>query len=290
MHSTPVLPPRVVVLGAGFVGGALSRRLMQAGADVLALGRAKIDLLSDGAAAALAALLRPTDTLVVVSAEAPVKTAAMLERNIRMAAAVCAAFEMVMPAHVVYVSSDAVYGDSTAPLDEASPAEPGSLHGTMHLARELMLKNTYRGPLAIVRPTLIYGAADPHNGYGPNKFIRLALQGEDIVLFGDGEERRDHVLVDDVAEVLALVVLHRSHGIVNAATGTVTSFNDLAHQVVTLAGRKNQVRSTPRSGPMPHGGYRAFDAAVTKAAFPGFSYTKVADGLAKTHRAMAART
>ena len=28
--------------------------------------------------------------------------------------------------------------------------------------------------LCIVRPTLVYGANDPHNGYGPNKFIRLA--------------------------------------------------------------------------------------------------------------------
>jgi nucleoside-diphosphate-sugar epimerase len=40
---------------------------------------------------------------------------------------------------------------------------------------------------------------DPHNGYGPNRFRRLAAAGQEIVLFGGGEERRDHVLVDDVA-------------------------------------------------------------------------------------------
>ena len=95
----------------------------------------------------------------------------------------------------------AVYGDEPLPLSEASAAAPGSLHGAMHLARELAFKAELKAPLAVLRPTLIYGAADPHNGYGPNRFRRLANEGTDIVLFGEGEERRDHVAVDDVAEL-----------------------------------------------------------------------------------------
>jgi len=49
-------------------------------------------------------------------------------------------------------------------------------------------------PLAILRPTLVYGAGDPHNGYGPNRFRRLASANQPIVLFGEGEERRPAVL------------------------------------------------------------------------------------------------
>src|SRR5258708_20458707 len=71
------------------------------------------------------------------------------------------------------------------------------MHGIMHLARELMLNATVKAPLAVVRSTLIYGEGDPHNGYGPNRFRRLAAAGQEIVLFGEGEERRDHVLIDD---------------------------------------------------------------------------------------------
>jgi UDP-glucose 4-epimerase len=41
-----------------------------------------------------------------------------------------------------------------------------------------------------VRSTLIYGEGDPHNGHGPNRFRRLAAAGQEIVLFGEGEERR----------------------------------------------------------------------------------------------------
>ncbi len=73
----------------------------------------------------------------------------------------------------------------------------------------------------MLRPTLIYGAADPHNGYGPNRFCRLAAAGEEIVLFGEGEERRDHVAVEDVAEIAFRVLMRRSRGVLNLATGDV---------------------------------------------------------------------
>jgi hypothetical protein len=39
------------------------------------------------------------------------------------------------------------------------------------------------------------------------------------------------------------------------------------------------VRGTPRQGEMPHGGYRPFDIAACRRAFPDFRYTSLADGL-----------
>ena len=153
------------------------------------------------------------------------------------------------------------------------------MHGTMHLARELMLKATVKAPLAVVRSTLIYGEGDPHNGYGPNRFRRLAAAGQEIVLFGEGEERRDHVLVDDVAEIVCRVIEHRSRGTLNIATGEVYSFRDIAERVAAMAKPVVAVRGTPRQGEMPHGGYRPFDIAACRRAFPDFRYTSLADGL-----------
>ena len=150
----------------------------------------------------------------------------------------------------------------------------------MHLARELMLKDAVKGPLAILRPTLIYGAGDPHNGYGPNRYRRLARAGEDIVLFGEGEERRDHVDVRDVAQLIRLIAFHRSAGVLNAATGTVTSFRKIAEMVVALSGNEVAIKGSPRQGDMPHNGYRPFDPTLTATAFPAFRYTSLADGLA----------
>jgi nucleoside-diphosphate-sugar epimerase len=289
-NPTPVPPTRVVVLGAGgFVGGQAAARLEADGIPVLRLSRAEIDLLAQGAAEKLAGLLKPEDCLVVVSAMAPCKNAAMLADNITMMSTVCSALEQSPVAHVIYISSDAVYSDSDGPLGEDSVTAPDNLHGIMHVARELMLKSVVGGtPLAILRPSLLYGLDDPHNGYGPNSFRRLAAKGEDITLFGEGEERRDHVLIDDLAEIIHLVVRHRSKGILTVATGEVVSFKDLAEMVVAQFDTPVAIKGSPRKGSMPHKGYRPFDVSACREAFPEFRYTLPAEGIARVHAQMMA--
>jgi nucleoside-diphosphate-sugar epimerase len=131
---------------------------------------------------------------------------------------------------------------------------------------------------------LLYGAADPHNGYGPNRFRRCANSGEDIVLFGEGEERRDHVTVNNAAEVIFRVLQRRSIGTLNIATGEVHSFREIAERVVALSPQKVGVKTCPRNGPMPHNGYRPFDISACRDAFPDFSYTPLDIGLADAQR------
>jgi nucleoside-diphosphate-sugar epimerase len=280
LTATLVIPPRVVVIGAGgFVGAAIVRTLIGYGAPVLPLTRAEVDLLTPDAAEKLASLLLPSDCVMAVSAIAPVKTLAMLRDNLTMVEAMAEAFADVPPAHLLNIGSDAVFADAPLPLTEASPKAPFSLHGVMHLAREVVFSEV-KTRLATLRPTLIYGAADPHNGYGPNRFRRLAAAGQPITLFGEGEERRDHVLVDDVADLAARIVLHQSSGSLNAATGTVWSFRDIAERVAALQDHPVVISGSPRQGPMPHGGYRPFDPAATFTAFPDFRYTPLPEGLA----------
>jgi UDP-glucose 4-epimerase len=279
-HITPTPPNSIVILGAGgFVGAAAKAAFEATGGDVLSLRRADIDLLDNDAASNLTKFLKKSDTFVVVSAEAPCKDGAMLMRNVQMMIAICGAIINCQPEHVIYVSSDAVYTDSMDPLSESSSAQPASIHGAMHLTREIMLKEAVQGTLAVLRPTLIYGVADPHNGYGPNRFRRLAEAGEDIILFGEGEEQRDHVLVDDVAELIRLIAWHKSEGVLNAATGTVTSFKVIAEMIVKQCGGSIKINGSPRVGAMPHNGYRPFDPAATKTAFPYFEYTMLQRGL-----------
>jgi len=281
LNSSARMPRRVVILGAqGFVGQASARLLAAQGVPVLPLGRSEADLLAAGTANRLSQELRPDDAVVVISARAPCKDAAMLVDNVRMMECVCQALSPASVSHVIYISSDAVYRDSRTPLTEESCAEPNSLHGAMHLAREVMLKSALTAPLAILRPTLLYGAADPHNGYGPNRFRRLAAAGQEIVLFGEGEEQRDHVLIDDVAEIVRRVLMHRSRGVLNVATGSVHSFRDIAERIAAMYDPAVPVRGSLRQGPMPHGGYRPFDSTASRQAFPDFRYTDLATGLA----------
>ena len=278
-------PSRVVLLGsAGFLAGAIRRHLEANDISVLALGRPVLDLLSQDAATRLVNTLKPDDTLVFASALAPCKDLSMLCDNIRMAEAVCTALRARPVAHVIYISSDAVYKDSPEPLTESSCAEPASVHGVMHLAREVALRQVYAGPLALMRPTLVYGLDDPHNGYGPNRFRRLAAAGREIILFGEGEELRDHVDIDDVAELARLIVVHRSTGIANAVSGKVVSFLELAEFAAASFSPCVPVRVTPRTGPIPHDGYRAFDNRAVLTAYPSFRFKSWREGLAAIHQ------
>jgi nucleoside-diphosphate-sugar epimerase len=277
LNTSPMPPARTIVLGAGgFVGGAIVRQLARDGVAHVAVTRRECDLLAADAADRLRALVQPTDAVVLVSAIAPTRTATMLVDNIRMADAVCTALTATAPAHLVYISSDAVYDDDANPVTESSPRQPSSLHGMMHAARELVLRTAVKAPLAILRPSLLYGAGDPHNGYGPNRFRRQAARGETIGLFGGGEEMRDHIFIDDVGALTALVLSHRSRGALNVATGVSTSFHGVAEAVVALAPKPVEIKTSPRQNPITH---RHFDITGTLKAFPTFRYTPLADGL-----------
>ena len=286
----PAAPARVVVLGGhGFVGSQLVAHLRATGVPVLSLSAADLDLTQPSAVERLDAVLRPDDALVFVSALTPDrgKDIATLMRNLQMGQHVCAAVAQAPCAHVVYVSSDAVYHDDANPVHERSCCQPSSLYGVMHVARERMLIETLRpsrAPLALIRLSLLYGAADTHNGYGPNRFVRLAVAGTPITLFGRGEEKRDHVCIDDVSRLLGSVLAHRSEGVLNIATGESHAFSEVARLVAELSGRDVAIEPTARANRITH---RHFDIAGVIEAFPRFQFTPLRDGLAAMIRGLA---
>ena len=277
-------PERVVVIGAaGFVGQNIEKVVRSEGIETLPLGRREIDLLASDADRKLRGILKSTDSVVFISAKAPARNVPMLMENLRMAEQVCTVLAEQPIAHLLYISSDAIYSDDANPVTESSYVAPSTIHGMMHAAREMMLRNSTKAPVAMLRPTLIYGAGDPHSGYGPNRFRREAETGGPIHIFGEGEERRDHVAVEDVAALALLILGHRSHGALNAATGAATSFHDIAHELARLYGTK--VESQPRPGPRPHLMHRHFDIAGCQKAFPRFRFTALPEGLRRLHDA-----
>ena len=275
--ATPQKPKRVVLIGgSGFVGQALARRLMRDQIDICSLGRAQIDLLAPDAASRLGQTVQAGDSVVMIAAKAPAKTTQLLAENIQMAQAVCLGLAAIELAHFLYISSDAVYADDARPVTEQSARAPSTLHGVMHLAREIMFEAAISAPKAFLRPTLISGPGDPHNGYGPNRFAREANAGGPVQYFGEGEEKRDHIFIDDVAELAALIICHQSTGALNAATGVVTSFYDIARMIAQRAGV--EVKSIPRPGPRPHLLHRFFDVNMVRNIFPAFRFGRIETG------------
>ena len=281
-HKSPQKPGRVVVLGAGgFLGTRLLRACKAADIEALGLGTREVDLADASAPAKLVERLRARDVLVFLAALTPDKgrDSGSLMRNLAMGRAVCEATRSVEAAQLVYASSDAVYSFATATISEETPAIPSDLYGAMHRTRELMLAAEAKAPLAILRLTAVYGPGDTHNSYGPNRFLRQALADGRIPLFGNGEETRDHLHIDDAVAFILEVVAHGSTGLINLATGTSASFYSVAQMIAAQAGRPVEIAPSPRQSPATH---RHFDTANLLRAFPGARFRPLAEGMAAT--------
>jgi len=290
LETEEVAPARVVVLGAtGFVGRDLVRHLNESQIETVALSSADLDLTKPEASEELRRAVRETDSLVIVSAITPDKgkDAATLMRNLTMIQNASAFLEEARLAHVAYISSDAVYADDANPVREDSCCDPSSFHGLMHLVRERMLSAAVGKtctPYIALRPCSIYGASDTHNSYGPNRFLRTALKEHKIKLFGQGEEKRDHIYIKDLSRLAGLCLAHKSKGVLNVATGNSVSFFDLATMIAGLCVDHVEIEGSPRANPITH---RHFDIAATRHAFPEFRLTAIQDGLAETFRELA---
>ena len=275
-------PNRVVVLGAGgFVSSKVSKKLVGKKISVLNLTRKDLDLTKNESVKKLIKIINNEDTLFFAAAKAPVKNHEMFLQNLLMCKTVVEAISEKPVNHLVYLSSDAVYSDSKELISENSETKPDSLHGLMHLTREIMLNIPSNKFFCIVRPTLIYGDNDPHNSYGPNKFFRSAKKNEDIELFGKGEELRDHVWIEDVAEIVYRLIINKSVGKINLATGSVISFSQIAREIIKFTKSSSMIKSIKRNGPMPHNGYRAFNIDCCKKVFSDFRYNFLTEGIKK---------
>lgn len=269
---------RVVVLGAaGFVGSHIVKTLSPDVYEPVAVTRRDCDFTDAQCRGVIGNIVRDGDVVVCAAARAPAKNIEMLNENVAIITNIAEALKGKRLAYLLNVSSDAVYADAPAPekLSEASSIAPQGAHGAMHCLREYILEKTVAAPIGHLRPTLIYGEDDPHNGYGPNAFLRAAREGRNIELFGKGEERRDHIFVGDVARLANSMIENNTTGAVNAVTGKVISFMEIAEMIKSAAKSPVEILSRPRSGPMPHNGWRAFDNSAARAVNPSLRFTGI---------------
>jgi UDP-glucose 4-epimerase len=279
LNLRPLNPRRVVLLGGGgFIGYRLSSILSNDGNDVLCLGSKDLDLSATSAVEKLERLLCSTDCIVFLSAITPDKgcDTDVLIKNLLMIKHLCSALKNKPVNHLVYFSSDAVYGRSQSLVSEDSPVAPEDLYGIMHLSREVMLLELKATPFVILRVTMVYGPEDTHASYGPNRFFKTAEQNGMINLFGCGEEMRDHIHVNDVINITKLCINMKSKGVLNLATGKSNSFKSVAKLVADKFSNKIEIKENPRTTPITH---RHYDITNLLRTFPFLSFINIEDGV-----------
>lgn len=273
----------VLIGGTGFIGRNLAQHLDEMGVETKITTSKEIDLTDKKSTSNLKELIKKDDCVVFLSALTPDKgkdTATMM-KNLTMAQNLAETIEQLKFEHFVIVSSDAVYADDTLPepVVESSATAPTTLYGCMHLARELIMKTATTKaniPTLTIRPCAVYGSGDTHNSYGPNRFLRTALKEKKIALFGEGEEKRDHIYVDDLSRLIALGLQHKSHGVINGVSGSSYSFMQVAQEIKELVGHDVNIQTQPRASAITHRHYNVTDRIKV---FPQFQPTPLKTGL-----------
>lgn len=148
----------------------------------------------------------------------------------------------------VLASTAAVYGDAACPVREDAPLKPLSPYGEHKLAAEVALAASGLPGVAL-RYFNVYGprqsAASPYAGV-ITRFADRVQRGEELTVYGDGQQRRDFLHVSDVvAANLAVLKASRLPPAVNIGSGTGVSLLQLMQHLGELAGVTPQVRHLP---------------------------------------------
>ena len=273
---------KIIVFGSGgFIGNAICKLLTTANERVVRIDRKAFSEIKS-TPIHFQKTLEQTDIIIFCAAIVPAKTSKDFTDNMILVNDFINLTNGHRFAYLLNISSDAVYGDYKRPISESDSPQPTSTHGMMHYSREFILHESFAHVMGNLRPTLIFGPRDPHNSYGPNRFIRQALAKNPIEIIGLGEEQRDHIFIDDVAKIAQRMIELRLRGTVNAATGQTTDYKTIALYIQSQIPKAHITFMDRQQQNIPHNGYRAFDTSKLQQIAPDLKVLDVEQGIKTT--------
>ncbi len=250
--------------GAGFIGSALANRLVRDGHEVRVLDNltsgdpGSLDpavLFTRGDVADIPKLWTLLQDVVCVyhlAARVSVPESIKYPRdynhvNVGGTVSVMEAIRDAGVQRVVLASSGAVYGSQpTQPLHEAMTPSPDSPYAVSKLSAEIYVRTI--GCLWGIETVSLR----IFNAYGPGqqlpaahppvipRYLKAALTGASLVVFGSGEQTRDFVYIDDVIDALvaASTAPDIDRQVINVGSGTETSINEVISTLENTLGRE----------------------------------------------------
>lgn len=140
----------------------------------------------------------------------------------------------------VFASSGAVLGEQTPPIHENLVAKPLSPYGASKLAGEgycAVYAACFGVRTAALRFANVYGPGSALKGSVVARFVKQALRGERLVIYGDGGQTRDFVYIDDLVDAVRRAAALPSGGeVFQIATNRETTVKEIAGAIAALVG------------------------------------------------------
>lgn len=143
----------------------------------------------------------------------------------------------------VFASSGAPAGEVEPPIHEELPPHPASPYGASKLAGEGYC-SAYKGSFGIDTVALrfgnVYGPGSVHKSSVVAKFIRQALNGETLEIYGDGAQTRDFIFIDDLTRAITLAATEQGIGgeTFQIASNRETTVGEMTRELITILGEK----------------------------------------------------
>lgn len=247
----------VLIVGGGFLGRALAVRLAGRGRPVTVLSPHAEEASWPSGIAAVSGrqedrtlmrhLLAGHDTVIHAAwGTTPGSSAGRPELEGEAGLRPFLAFLEVLQAfpevRLLFLSSGGtVYGDpEKLPVTEDAPLQPRSCHGAGKAAAELFLRTRRPEHTLVLRPSNIYGPGQGlKSGFGViHHLLICAAEDRPFQLWGDGQQVRDYLYIDDFTDAVArLAARLQAQGVFNLGCGAGTSLRELIALVEAETGR-----------------------------------------------------
>lgn len=248
----------LVTGGCGFVGTNLAHLLVPAGHEVRVLDDEStgdrsalvgLDIefikgsvtdpasVADAVDGMDAVIHLAADTRVMDSIENPVKN---FDTNVTGSFTLLQEMRKVGVERIVAASTGgAILGEVPCPVHEDIVPRPLSPYGASKLAMEGYLSafgGAYAFKSAALRFSNVYGPRSLHKGSVVALFFRQIMDGEELTVFGDGEQIRDYVYVADLVSGILAALQTEVTGVFQLGTGIPTSLNQLIAAIREVVG------------------------------------------------------
>jgi len=139
----------------------------------------------------------------------------------------------------VFASSGAPIGECEPPIHEELAPHPVSPYGASKLAGEGYCSAYHRsfgvGTVAL-RFGNVYGPRSKHKSSVIAKFIKQALAGEHLEVYGDGHQTRDYIYIDDLVNAISMAAFKEEIGgeVFQIATNKETTINEVVLKLIKI--------------------------------------------------------